>query len=262
MTEYPIRPDWMYRVRQSCQTFYNRALCADRWEFESVFIALATEVPAAESAQEADALKDRLKICAIEAGVAFHVNFHRRSSRVACPGSAMEASLGEWAQADDPRLALRNWAHAFLAFFDATHHASSAERAAAILRKRIYSPPDLNTLSRTVGTSRAALTRVFREEFGMSVGEYSKRIRLRWFFDLMRASNQSAATLADRAGYKSYHNLTESLRLRTNLSPTDIRHLTDIEVREILDRKLGLSIQCNRAALPNRRRPRRSTKQE
>ena len=146
-----------------------------------------------------------------------------------------------WADShDDPRVTLERWIAAFLRLLEDTHPSSPAERAAPILRACFASPPDLDTLARECGSSRRALTLDFMRRYGMSSSEYLTRVRLRWFIEEVRMPGSNSGRLAEAAGYRSYHNLSDALRSRTGCSPTAIRGLSHNEVRELLDGRLAL----------------------
>jgi AraC-like DNA-binding protein len=231
----------MYEVRSACQSLQCRAWQTDRVQLEYALRTLCKAVPQPESIQEALALKDLLKMGAVEAGAAFHRAYHQLPSRRRCVGSPVEAVQHVWADRhDDPRVVLERWTEAFLRLLEDTHPTSSAERAAAILRACFTAPPDLDTLARESGSSRRALTLDFRRRYGVSSGEYLTRVRLRWFIEEVRKPGSNAGRLAEAAGYCSYHNLTDALRLRTGQSPTAIRCLSHNEVRELLDGRLAL----------------------
>jgi AraC-like DNA-binding protein len=241
IAERPIRTEWMFEVRSACQSFHCTACHADRAQFESALKWLWESAPAPESLQEAEALKDRLEMCAIEAGTAFHHAYHARSPHAHCVGSPVEATLHFWAAYHiDPRVMLRRWSEAFLSAFDTTHPSSAAERAAAILRARFRTALDLDALATDTGACRSALTRHFRACYGMSCGEYLTRVKLRWFIDEVRKPGSNAGRLAEEAGYNRYHNLLDALRRRTGLTPAEVLHLPDNEVRELFELKLRL----------------------
>jgi AraC-like DNA-binding protein len=256
--EFPVRPEWMYEVRSACQAFECLVFQADRPQFEVALRRLCETTPAARTLQEADALKDRLKICTFDAGTAFHQEYHRHPPRRLCLGSAVEAALRAWCRHDDdPRVTLSHWTTVFLSTFDATHPSTPAERAAAVLRARFTSPPDLDTLALETGCFRSGLTRGFKQRYGISSREYLTRYRLRWFIEAVRKPGSNAGRLAEEAGYGSYHNLVDALRQRTSLTPREVCRLTDDEARELGDTKLALCVidVCSRqpARRPSRR---------
>jgi len=172
----------------------------------------------------------------------FHASYHEHNVRHRCGGSPLDAVHHVWSEChDDPRVTLACWADRFLAACDGTHPPSPAERAAAILRDRFKSPPDLDTLAREVGLCRSALTRTFKQRYGIPCGEFVTRSRLRWFVDEVRKAGSNAGLLAEEAGYGKYENLLEALFRRTGYTPRDILRLSHNEVRELLENELALS---------------------
>jgi len=239
--EPAIRPDWMFEVRSTCQTFYCKVTQADRYEFESALEWLGRTVPPSHSPQELDALVDRLKICTIEAAAHFHQAYHRQGPAKPCSWSAIEATISVWnSRESDARLTLRRWTDVFLSGFDMAHPPSPAEKAAGILRTSFCNSCALDDLALQTATSRSALARGFRRQYGFSRGEYLTRVRLRWFIAQIRGTDRNATCLAREAGYESYHNLVDALRLRTGLTPTEVRRLDRALVDELLHGPLAL----------------------
>jgi len=232
-----IRPEWMFQVRSTCQQFGCQTLQADRYEFEAAVDELQQTVPAPASLQEADALKDLLKMCAIAGGTTFHQAYHRDRSDMRCINSPVEAALHVWSRHDeDPRVTWKRWGKTFLSAFEATHPSSPGDRGAAILRARFRNPPSLSELATLAGASKTALCADFRRRSRMPPGEYLMRVRLRWFVEAVREPGANAGQLAEQAGYSSYQNLLAALRGRTGLIPSDVRRLTDNDTRELLDK--------------------------
>lgn len=242
MADVVIRPDWMFDLRSACQCFYGMTLSSDRWALANALDWLCRSVPAAQSPQEADALLDRLKLCAVDVAAGFHRDYHRGLHLESCAGSPLEAALPAWRIHDpDPRVMFRRWARAFLTSFDATHPPAPSERAAALLRERFTDPPSLNELAAAAAVSRSGLTRDFRRRYRMSCGEYLTRVRLRSFIEAVRRPDRSAAEAGRLAGYESYHNLVDALRRRTGLTPTEIRKLDEHAAAELAARQLPLT---------------------
>ena len=229
---------------------------AERMEFEQALRWLPAAVPDPDSLQEIDELNTLLRMCAVNAGTAFHRNYHRREtehglgsrnllSRQHCQGG-IEAALTAWTpNAADSRDAFEPWTRTFLCAFDATHPIDPAESAAAILRMEFRTPPPLDALARRVGSSRSNLTRRFHHRYGISCGEYTTRVRLAWFASAVRESGVSACQLAEEAGYSRYHNLCDALRARTGLTAHEIRGLSSDEFLELRTEKLALESTHN-----------------
>lgn len=230
----PIRPEWMYEVRSIGQSFICRTWNSERTEFAEAFDWLCDAVPDAQSSQELDEMHSMLKLLAIEAARTFHSTYHSRFGGNRCRDFAVERTLDAWSAATlDPRGRLASWTMAFLSAFNGTHPPPPCERAAEILRRRFQSPPDLDRLAAEVGSSKSALIRAFKRCYGMPPGEYLTRVRLLWFTDAARGSSSSCGELAMDAGYSSYHNLSDALWSHTDLTPGQVRGLSEAEFLDV-----------------------------
>jgi hypothetical protein len=105
--EVLIRADWVYQLRSACQSFHCRTLGSDRFDFERALTWLYDTAPTPATLQESEALRERLKMCGIEAALLFHREYHRGSSEP-CPGSPVEATWDVWMTTHhlDPRVTL------------------------------------------------------------------------------------------------------------------------------------------------------------
>ena len=232
--EGPIRPEWMYDLRSVGQSLICRTWNSERVEFAEALDWLRDAVPQGESSQELDAMNSLLKLWAIHAGRTFHWQYDRRFAGTACKGFSVDLTLDAWnVGATDPRDRLASWTRAFLAAFNRTHPPCPCERAAEILRRRFQSPLHLETLAAEIGCSKSVLTRSFSKCYGMTPGEYLTRVRLLWFTDAARASSQSCAELAAYAGYSSYHNLSDALRSHTDVTPGQLKSLSDAQLLDV-----------------------------
>ena len=106
-------------------------------------------------------------------------------------------------------------------------------------------PLSLDALCLKIGTSRSALTRCFRQQYGVSVAEYHRRARLQWVCEELRLANSNTESVALRAGFKSLSNLCQCLRAQTGLTPTQVRRLSYDACRDVVESALSLRrIQC------------------
>jgi AraC-like DNA-binding protein len=235
--------EWTYRARSMCQSFACRIFHADRYELEEGLDWLRDALPTADaqSPQHATALRELLLIAVTRAAEALHRRYHRLVSQRCAQGSALEEATAAWANIDeDSRVLLGRWARAYLASFDATHPRPPAAQAAAILRRRYSAPPDLDALAHEVNASRSTLVRGFQRMYGMSPREYLIRVCLRRFVEEARKPGSSAARSAEAAGYASYHNVYDALRQRTGFVPSEIRHLSDDDIADLVHSKLSI----------------------
>lgn len=74
-------------------------------------------------------------------------------------------------------------------------------------------------LARTVGVHPAHLTRGFRTHFGISMGNYLRRLRLDWATRELVRSESSLASLALAAGFADQSHFTRFFKRYTGLTP-------------------------------------------
>ena len=77
------------------------------------------------------------------------------------------------------------------------------ERARAILRERMSSPPPLEELGRLVGCSPFYLSRLFSQEVGMTIQQFVRQIRMERAAELLRTGQCNVTEAALEVGYNS-----------------------------------------------------------
>ena len=78
-------------------------------------------------------------------------------------------------------------------------------------------------MSRSLGCSRAQLTRAFRSSLGVSVREYLTQIRVRHAIHALRSSTEKVEAVALMVGYRSKKDLYRTIRAMTGLTPKRLR---------------------------------------
>ena len=78
-------------------------------------------------------------------------------------------------------------------------------------------------LAANFNVSREHLSRIFRNETGISLHEYIIRFRLRLAVDLLRRTRLSLKEISFRCGWNDYSNFYRIFIKRFNCSPQDIR---------------------------------------
>jgi AraC-like DNA-binding protein len=236
-----IRPDWISDVNERGQEFLFRCGTGDREEFESALRRLSSDVPSYTSIVEREWLRERLAHSVVGQAATFHIRYHDVDRRAHCGWSPVERLIGVWDRQDqDPRDVLREWIDTFVTEFDAHHPLPISHRAAAIVRESFNAPPDLSQLAKLVGASRAGLTRAFRADYGMSIGQYVTRVRLRWVSTQLRLPGSNVKVIAGQAGYASRKSLYGALNQVTGLAPREVRALSDTDLETIAETKLCL----------------------
>jgi AraC family transcriptional regulator len=88
-----------------------------------------------------------------------------------------------------------------------------------ILVRDLSSPPSLSEVAREVGLHPSHLARVFRANYGESIGEYGRRLRLEWAAQRLACSDEGLASIADRAGFADQSHLTREFRRHYGVTP-------------------------------------------
>jgi DNA-binding response OmpR family regulator len=108
--------------------------------------------------------------------------------------------------------------------------ASSARRdrrmfsqAVAILTRQLTQPPSSIELARRVGTNQQRLTRIFRDQVGMSAYEYLQQLRLERGRGLLQDTDLQVQLIADRVGYRNAGDFTRAFRRHFGVTPRRYR---------------------------------------
>ena len=75
---------------------------------------------------------------------------------------------------------------------------------------------------------------------------YTRCRRVSTSFESDCGDARSATRSAEAVGYSSYHNLSDALRARTGLVPSDISRLSDSGVMERIHSKLDFNCTCEK----------------
>ena len=220
-----IRPPWAHEIVERCQrsALFRVGELGTR-EMVERFCELARSLPSPQGQADRVFLRDRLAAFAEAGGTYFHSAFHRKYPGSKCQGGALIGLREVWNRecAEDPREVLRQWAVAYEAAFNADHSWPPAVRAAELLRARPDQCLDLTGLAAAVSCSRSVLIRSFRREFGRSVGEFLRELRLSLALDAMEQTNWSVDAIARLVGYCSEASLYRALR-RQKGTPINLR---------------------------------------
>ncbi len=97
--------------------------------------------------------------------------------------------------------------------------------ARELLHDRAPGQPSLAELGETVGRHPTHVARAFRREYGLTVGEYARSLRLEWAKTQLALEEVSLARLAADAGFADQSHFTRAFRLHTGLTPSRYREL-------------------------------------
>lgn len=96
-------------------------------------------------------------------------------------------------------------------------------QAVAILTQQLAEPPSSVDLARKVGTNQQRLTRIFRDQVGMSAYEYLQQLRLERGRGLLHDTDMQVQLIADRVGYRNAGDFTRAFRRRFGVTPRQYR---------------------------------------
>jgi AraC-like DNA-binding protein len=236
-----VRAQWSFQVALACQRFAGAVLEPEPDQLVRAVDTLARDLPVPESQTERFMLRDRLRIATENAAHQFHAQFHRYIPH-RCDGGriAVRRSIS-WDNFDlnSSRL-LVEWASGYLEEFVRSHEWPAPMRAAHVIRSSFEQPLDTWRIARTVGCARGGLIRSFKGAYGMSMGDYQARCRIRAAFGMVREPDSNVGAAAFQVGYRSTKNFYRALREHTGLTPSQVRRLTDDAANEILKTRLHL----------------------
>jgi AraC-like DNA-binding protein len=95
--------------------------------------------------------------------------------------------------------------------------------AEELLQARLVEPIGLAELAETVGVHPAYLARAFRANYGLSVGEYGRRLRLAWAAAELAGSETPLAEIASSAGFADQSHFTRVFRRHVGTTPARYR---------------------------------------
>jgi AraC family transcriptional regulator len=100
--------------------------------------------------------------------------------------------------------------------------------AEELLRSRLDDQMGLRQLADEVGVHPAHLARVFRAHYGVSVGEYGRRLRLDWAAAEVVRGELPLASIATKAGFADQSHFTRLFRRYVGTTPARYREETRV----------------------------------
>jgi transcriptional regulator GlxA family with amidase domain len=97
------------------------------------------------------------------------------------------------------------------------------QRVQALLRGQPTANLSMATLAHQAGTSGRNLARLFRQQTGMSVGEYVETTRLDLARSLLEGADPSMKRIAAASGFSSAEALRRAFTHRVGVTPTEYR---------------------------------------
>ena len=94
-----------------------------------------------------------------------------------------------------------------------------------ILRDDAPTPPSLSELAARVGQRPTLVARAFRSEYGMTVAQYARSVRLDWARERLAAGDTPLNQVALAAGFVDQSHFTRAFRRHTGVTPGRYRSL-------------------------------------
>ena len=91
------------------------------------------------------------------------------------------------------------------------------------LLDHLSEPLNVPALAGQMGYSVSYLTRIFRQQTGMTLHEYQRSKRMERAMDALRAGDEPVQSICHRLGFGSHSYFTEQFRKHTGMTPNDYR---------------------------------------
>jgi AraC-like DNA-binding protein len=102
-------------------------------------------------------------------------------------------------------------------------HAAHLREAWQLITEQYAEPITLESIAREVGLNKRALTRGFRQTFGISVYDRLQKVRMERAYELLQDQTQPLAWIADAVGYRHSCNFSTAFRAYFGCTPKSVR---------------------------------------
>lgn len=102
-------------------------------------------------------------------------------------------------------------------------------RAILLIEQRLSDPIATPQLAAMLNMSRRQLERIFRDELGMSPSQFSRTLRLRYGYWLLRETNRSTADISTECGFTDNAHFSKRFRELFECTPATARRNTEHE---------------------------------
>ena len=197
-----VRPSWLRGIVQELQRVTGKTLLADLGETHTALKDFARALSPPDNHTELVVLRGLLLELAHRMGADLHARAHRAVPEATCEVNPSAVIEQFWrAPGEPPQEAFLRWNDAFFVWLAQTHAQSPASRAARLLRDHCQQAWTASTLAGVLHTTSSRLTRQFRAEWGMSIGDYHRTARVLRGLKCVR--DEKVETVANRVGFKS-----------------------------------------------------------
>jgi AraC-like DNA-binding protein len=226
------RASWLDEVIAKSQALATTSYTIPLDTIESMFVDFGRTVRPPVTELERLLLRAILLDVAWRCGYVLHDRIHRHGRRCRfMPASALENHWVEFVR--DPQAAFVEWAHAYSAAFRRAHPPSHANRAAEIIQKNYRQRWSVNVLAERVHATPARLRRAFREEYGRSIRDYQRTIRIVEALKIVRIEKIDAVAM--QIGYRSKKDFYHAFVAVAGLTPAAFRELPAARAGDVAD---------------------------
>jgi AraC-like DNA-binding protein len=177
-----------------------------------------------------------------------------RVEELVLAGMVIEMTLGE---PRGTRSDLNRYVEKLGALMPAGPWSAVARRVALSVRQRCHAPLSAPQLARDLGVNESTLREEFKREFGLTPGEYHRRVRVAAALDLLTPDGPKVSAIASALGYRGERNLYAAVRDLTGYTPGQLRRLSPAARRSMAAALTAMSQRPTPIAGSGTRRPRR-----
>src|SRR5262245_1345909 len=205
-----IRPEWFTAVVDTLQATAGRLLTADRSDLPSLLELFVHTLPKPKGRAEPLILGWFLVEFAAEHGNVVHQRIHQAAHSSSCRFDVGLHLQCFWRPRRlDPVEGFTKWVRSFFKQLDAVHPLSSANQAAAVIRKQYRHQWSTTELASRVHSKPVQLARDFRREYGISIREYLRNVRT--VEAIHRVHDENVDVVAMEVGYRGKKNFYRAL---------------------------------------------------
>ena len=98
--------------------------------------------------------------------------------------------------------------------------------AQQLIHDRLTEPLTVSEIARSVGSHPVYLVRAFRKHYGLTVGEYLRKLRVEFACRQMARTDDPLSQVAAAAGFYDQSHFTRTFKRLTGMTPTEYRALS------------------------------------
>lgn len=134
------------------------------------------------------------------------------------------ASAGSFVELKSVMKELLAYVQAAFSFLPETgQHSPKVKEALEFIHQNFITPISLDTVSQVIGLNGAYLSRIFKEETGKGMTEYTKELRIQKARILLENSSYSIKNICNMCGFNDYGYFIRSFKAITGESPVQYR---------------------------------------